>query len=244
MRQKMLVVSAHYGDFIWGCGGSIAKYAGENHEVNVIVLSSGIGSEIKTTGPQSEHSEKALKEKSWRRCEKAAQILGVSNMEYWDMEETPLRMDSEKLELLATRIRQLRPDFILTHDKEQDRLNQDHTSTANALRTSYTIASGAGAYCMGHPVAPRQTPMFGFEPLLHDYTRFTPNLYIDISAFISKKELAMEAFDFNQLITAAYTTKAIERALEYKYWTGAEECDYAEAFSMWGAVCMHGGFVW
>ncbi|PWM21249.1 MAG: PIG-L domain-containing protein, partial [Oscillospiraceae bacterium] len=37
MAEKMMVVAAHMGDFVWRCGGSIAKYAQEGNEVLVLV---------------------------------------------------------------------------------------------------------------------------------------------------------------------------------------------------------------
>jgi hypothetical protein len=35
MSQKMMVVAAHMGDFIWQCGGAIAKYADCGHEIQI-----------------------------------------------------------------------------------------------------------------------------------------------------------------------------------------------------------------
>lgn len=43
--EKMLVVAAHIGDYLWRCGGSIAKYVAEGTEVKVIILSDGLRGE-------------------------------------------------------------------------------------------------------------------------------------------------------------------------------------------------------
>ena len=199
-KQKMLVVCAHVGDFIWRSGGSIAKYAREGHEVTVIALTYG--------------------------------IRGESNG-YWK------RGGSS-----ADECREIRPDFILTHDKEPDPYNMDHNLASDALRTAYTIASGAGAVCNGLPVAPRQTPMFGFEPHMTEISSFTPGIYIDITDVFEQKKQAMACCTTQANMSAHYIRKAEIRASECANRGGVSGCRYAEAFSTWGAVCMHGHFVW
>ena len=243
-KQKMLVVCAHVGDFIWRSGGSIAKYAREGHEVTVIALTYGIRGESNGYWKRGGSSADECREIRRREGEEAARILGVSRIEFWDYQDYPLSMTDERIERLACKIREIRPDFILTHDKEPDPYNMDHNLASDALRTAYTIASGAGAVCNGLPVAPRQTPMFGFEPHMTEISSFTPGIYIDITDVFEQKKQAMACCTTQANMSAHYIRKAEIRASECANRGGVAGCRYAEAFSTWGAVCMHGHFVW
>lgn len=243
-KQKMLVVCAHAGDFVRCGGGAIAKYAGEGHEVYVIALSDGIRGEADAYWKQGGGSVEECRHIRRWEAEEAARVLGVKSLEFCGYQDHPLSMDAARIEQLACRIRAIRPDFIITHDKEADPLHPDHNLASDALRTAYTIASGAGAFCNGLPVAPRQTPMFGFEPHMTEISAFKPGLYIDISAVAALKWEAMACFKTQTPMAARYRRKAETRADECAGRPGAPDCRYAEAFSTWGAVCMHGHFVW
>lgn len=41
ISDKILVVSAHAMDYLWRCGGTIARYAGEGCQVKVVDLTYG-----------------------------------------------------------------------------------------------------------------------------------------------------------------------------------------------------------
>ena len=45
MAERMMVIAAHIGDFVWRCGGAIAKNIQEGNAVRLVVLSDGIRGE-------------------------------------------------------------------------------------------------------------------------------------------------------------------------------------------------------
>lgn len=45
MKQRILVIAGHVGDFVWRSGGTIAKAVREGHEVHLIVLTLGLRGE-------------------------------------------------------------------------------------------------------------------------------------------------------------------------------------------------------
>ena len=45
--MKYLVIAAHPDDEVLGCGGSIAKWTNNGHEVNLLIMSEGITSRDK-----------------------------------------------------------------------------------------------------------------------------------------------------------------------------------------------------
>ena len=244
MAQKMLVVAAHVGDFVWRSGGSIAKYVNNGHEVHVIVLSYGLRGESKDYWKSSgaNYADGVITRR--KEGEEAARILGVTSIQFCEYEDYPLEMYKERLEDLAREMRRIRPDFIVTHDKEIDVFNPDHNLTSQSVSKAYNIASGAGAYCDGFPVSPRQTPMFGFEPHNTEICNFSPQIYIDITSEMEKKNEAMAVCKSQKGMPPHYVRKAEVRAAQCAVRGNRSDCKYAEAFSSYGPIAAHGYFVW
>lgn len=244
MDEKMLVVSAHVGDFVWRSAGTIAKYVKKGAQVDVIVLTYGARGE--SAAFYKDHGGTLEECKKVRRAEgeRAAEVLGVHSIQFCDYEDFPLNMDRPRLEWLAEQFRLIRPDFILTHDRGKDRVNPDHTKTAEAVMKAYSIASAYGAPCNGAPVAPRQTPMFGFEPMSPEACDYKPDIYIDITEEWEQKLAAMKCLETQKASMDAYVQKAILRASYCSGRGGRKNCKYAESFSMYGPVYAYDAFVW
>jgi len=50
---------------------------------------------------------------------RAAQLLGAASIEFYEYDDYVMEMDRQRLERLAKKFREFRPDFIVTHDKER-----------------------------------------------------------------------------------------------------------------------------
>lgn len=244
MKKTMLVIAAHMGDFVWRSGGSIAKYAQEGHDVYVIVMSYGARGESKDYWKTPNANLEDCKKTRRREGEAAARILGVKQIIFYEYEDYPLSMDVARYERLATDIRRIRPDFILTHDREDDVFNPDHNLVSRSVMQAYQIASGAGAFCEGEPVSPRQTPMFGFEPHNTEICNFKPWIYIDITEYFEKKAEAMAVCQSQKGMAVHYKRKAELRAAQCAGRGNNAGCKYAEAFSSYGPIAAYGYFVW
>ena len=125
----MLVISAHPGDLLWRCSGSVAKHTKNGGEVQVIILTYGTGgeaNELMKTGMDIE-TAKSMRNKDTTR---AAEILGVKNIEFWDMQDYPLDINRDYIKKMAAYLRNYQPDFMLTHH-DKDTLNPDHGSVLN-----------------------------------------------------------------------------------------------------------------
>ena len=44
MKKNILVVAAHPDDEILGCGGTLAKYSSQGHNINILFLTNGVSS--------------------------------------------------------------------------------------------------------------------------------------------------------------------------------------------------------
>jgi len=213
MNQKMLVISAHVGDFVWRSGGTLAKYAEAGAEIKLIVLSYGMRGEAnaywKKEGADLEEG------KAIRHAEgaKAVEILGISDMEVLDFEDYPLELDFARMELLAKKIREFAPDTILTHDRERDIYNGDHTLIGEKVYHICAIASAKGAALEGTSPVPRPA-VYGFEPHVSEICHFQPRLYVDITGVMEKKKKAMEAYSTQKEMYAAYLNRGRLRGMQ------------------------------
>lgn len=242
MAERMLVAAAHLGDFLWRCGGSIAKYLAEGSEVKVVLLSDGLRGEAndywKREGANEEEARRVRRDEAQR----AAAMLGLTGLEFWGLPDYPMELGRPEVERLAHVIREFRPTFLVTHDT-YDAFNPDHNLVSAAVRQAYAAASGAG-FRDGLPVSPRQTPIFGFEPHTTEISNFRPQVYVDVSEVFEKKRAAMKVFASQPHMYAAYVRKAETRAAEARSRGGRSGCQYAEAFSAFQPAAATGRFVW
>lgn len=233
MGEKMLIVSAHAGDFLWRAGGTIAKHISEGTEVHLLILTYGIRGEANDLWKSDNMTFENAKQIRHSEVKMAAKTLGVDNIYFWDYEDYPFEINLIKQERLATLIRKIRPDFILTHDKNHDAYNPDHGVISDYVWRATIVASAAGAEAEGFEVGNRYVPIFGFEPHYSEVSNFKPGIYIDITDFINLKIDAMDCFNSQTYMKEQYMHRAVHRARDVVGRTGNKNCKYAEAFSIW-----------
>ena len=146
--KKVLVVSAHAADYVWRAGGTIAKYIKHGAQVHVVVLSFGVRGESNDLWKKEGATYESVKEERFGETKQAAQILGIENIEFWDLPDYPMGptlQQDETRERMIRKIRQVQPDIIITHDKNgEDILNPDHNNVAQFVFACSTIACTAG----------------------------------------------------------------------------------------------------
>jgi len=241
--SKMLVVSAHPGDLLWRCSGAVAKHVKQGGVVDVVVVTYGTGGEANEVMKQPGMTVEECKAQRKRDTEKAAQILGVRSIEFFDYEDYPFEASREQHLRLAKKIRQLEPDLILTHH-EYDYCNPDHGSLLKYVIVSCEIAGGYGIEIEGtKPGAGGRTPIFCFEPHASEINGFRPNLFVDISDVIETKKAAMACFEGKKHLAQRYIYRALVRADNARSF-GNSECQYAEAYQALYPVAQEGYFVY
>ncbi len=221
MTQKMLVISAHPGDFVWRSAGTVAKYVNDGWQVRIICLTYGARGEsaafYKNTGGDYE----ACCETRRAEAENAAEKLGAEIC-FCGYEDFCLEMDPERIRKLAEDMKAFEPDIILTHDTGKDRVNPDHTAAGKAVLTAYELAVGSGM---------KQVPVFGFEPLNPELCGYKADVYIDVTDAWEQKIQAMECLATQKKSRPAYEEKAVYRASYASGRGGNKSCRYAETFS-------------
>lgn len=225
----MLVVSAHAGDFVWRAGGTIAKYIQNGAEVDVVVLSFGIRGESNDLWKIENQTEENVKKIRFEESSKAAEILGVKNIEYWDFEDYPIEITRERIDRLTQKIRETRPDIIITHDKK-DIINPDHDKVRDYVFQCSVMSNSAGVLTSGFPVT-KQMKIFGFEPHQTELSDYKPGTIIDITESYDKKIEAMKCFKAQSHLIEYYTQRAFMRGNHARRLSGVKDYKYAESFA-------------
>lgn len=231
--KKMLVVSAHAADYVWRSGGTIAKYIEYGAEVHVVVLSFGIRGESNDLWKKEGATYDKVKEERLGETSKAAEILGIKHIEFWDLPDYPMEpaFTEHVRNRMIRKIREVRPDIILTHDKNgEDVLNPDHNAVA-AFVFACSIQSNSRGYVLEGTQCTKQMRLFGFEPHQTELSRFVPGSFVDISEVYEQKVEAMQCFKAQSHLIQYYTERAHLRGNHLRRISGNQNYRYGESFS-------------
>ncbi len=109
--KTILAVAAHADDLDFGCAGSIAVWAKQGAHIHYLILTDGSkGSEDTTI------SEKKLAKLRQKEQRMAAKVLGVKDVSFGGFTDGELINSPEVRYPIVKKIRQLKPDIIVTTD--------------------------------------------------------------------------------------------------------------------------------
>jgi 4-oxalomesaconate hydratase len=206
-----LVVSAHSADFVWRAGGAIALHGGRGAAMTVVCLSYGERGESAKLWRQAGMTLDKVKAERRKEAEAAARILGVADIEFWNLGDYPIALDEAALLRLVDLYRKIRPAFILTHSR-RDIYNRDHELVTEFAQHARIIAQAhghkPGEKVLGAP------PVFLFEPHQPEQCGWTPNVLLDISPVWDKKRAAIECMAGQEHLWEYYTRVALQRGAQ------------------------------
>lgn len=231
--KKVLVVSAHAADYVWRSGGTIAKYIKGGADVHVVVLSFGIRGESNDLWKKEGATYESVKAERFAETTKAAEILGITNIEFWDLPDYPMApaLTEEVRERMIRKMRQVQPDIIITHDKNgSDILNPDHNNVAQFV-FECSIQSNSNGYRIEGTKTTKQMRLFGFEPHQTELSKYVPGTLIDISEVYEQKVAAMQCFKAQKHLINYYTERAHLRGNHLRRISGNNTYQYGESFS-------------
>lgn len=227
--SRMLVVSAHAADYVWRSGGTIAKYVAQGAHVEVVVLSFGVRGESNDLWKQEGATYDSVKEIRKQETIAAAKELGVEHIEFWDLPDYPLVLTHEHEERLLKKIREVRPDIIISHDKN-DILNPDHDAVSAMVWRCSVMSNSAGVEVPGLKVT-KQMKIYGFEPHQTEISGYVPGTFIDITQGYEQKIAAMNCFKAQKHLIEYYTQRAFMRGNHARRLSGNQNYRYAESFA-------------
>lgn len=228
-KGKLLVVSSHALDYLWRAGGTIHHYVRLGWQVRIITLTFGERGESDALWQSDpEMTEALVKAQRRKDSMKAAEMLGVSDIRFFDWGDYPLVIDSERLMQLTKEIKSFAPDIILTQFSK-DLINFDHSETAEAVFKAVRYACVAGIFPQLPPIKTPQ--IFMYEPSHTEFFGFNPDVYLDITEEMDVKRQAMHAAAGSQShLVGPYELRATYRGRNARYYSSDKAIRNAEAF--------------
>jgi len=178
--MTILVIATHPDDEVLGCGGVIARYGDQGHQVHVLVVTRGIPELF--SPKQIEETRQEL-----RRAHKVLEVSGVTFLDF----PAP-RLDvvpgNELADAIARVIRQLRPQIVyIPHWGD---IHGDHRATYRASLVATRPVNGSSVRRVLCYECLSETE-WG-SPGTHE--AFVPTVFVDISKSLNRKLEAMACY--------------------------------------------------
>ena len=172
--MRILAVGAHPDDLEILCGGTLARYAEEDHSVTMAVLTNG-----NVGHPDIDLDEMARIRR--KEFEKAADIIGAKTI-WMDVDDELSVIDLPARLAMVDVLREAAPDVVLTHSDRD--YHVDHRNTSQLVFEAAPLA------CV-HNIK-RSLPQTDKQPLIYHFDTlgavgFVPTEYVDITKSIETK---------------------------------------------------------
>ncbi|MDE6055904.1 MAG: PIG-L family deacetylase [Lachnospiraceae bacterium] len=167
--MKILAVGAHLDDIELACGGTLAKAIAHGHDVKMIVMSKSGYSNY--DGKVIRTEENAITE-----GRRAAEMLGVNDIEILDYDTKDIPYHSQVIEALDERIQKYKPEIVFTHW-----IFDTHQAHEGVAKSTITAARRHNNVYMYEPIYPAGRSYMGFRP----------QMYVDIGGFEEQKLKAL-----------------------------------------------------
>ena len=226
--MKTLVIAAHPDDEVLGCGGTIARLAGEGHEIHILILGEGITSRHDSRDREAADDLLALH----ACCREAGQTLGARDVVIGDLPDN--RFDSVPLlrivKQIEAAVERIRPETVYTQHGGD--LNIDHKLVHRATLTATRPTAGFPVKSVyAYEVASATEWSFQeFSPV------FRPNVFVDISRTLDLKIRAMELYASELRPFPHPRSPEALRAAAVR-WGSVAGLPAAEAFELIRSVC-------
>jgi len=217
--SNILVVAAHPDDEVIGCGGTIKKLKEEGHNIFIMILGEGI------TSRKQESDKKRIAQEIMELKDnsiKANKILGSEAVFFRNFPDN--KFDSVPLLEIVQCIEEVKdkiqPAIVFTHFKHD--LNIDHRITYQAVLTAT------------RPMKDETVKeIYSFEVLSSTEwafpTRFSPNVFYDISNTINDKLIALSNYD-SELRDSSHPRSPSAIWNNARLWGQKMGVEYAEVF--------------
>ncbi len=171
MEKKfhLVVVGAHCGDAEIQAGAIAHKYAKAGHEVTFLHLTAG------EKGNPPHISVEDYRKQKIEESEKVAKILGAKSITL-DYKDAELKFDDEIITHVATILRKLKPNVVITH--WQNSIHSDHVLCQRIVQAAQLKTGLSGFELDGLP--PHYYGIYHSENW-EDMEGYVPDVFIDVS---------------------------------------------------------------
>lgn len=225
--ERILVVSAHALDFLWRCGGTIAKYSRAGCPVKVIDLTSGARGESNRLWEKNpDMEERRAAELREQEAAGAAERLGAE-IQFFRWPDHMLEVTSQRVCALAGEMMDWQPTIVLTHFTS-DPMNPDHPAAAELTISALRCAQTRGVFPGREPC--RSPKLYLFEPAYPETVGYVPDVYLDITETMELKMEAMSAGGTQRVLAGAYDKRNGYRGHLAAKLSGNSGIQFAETF--------------
>ena len=209
MSQRILVLTAHPGDFVWRAGGAIALATSREQRVLIGCMSFGERGESASLWRKG-YTLDEVKAHRRAEAEKAATILGAE-IRFYDAGDYPLVETPQLLHTLIDLYREVQPSVVLTH-AAADPYNGDHATAHTIALKARVLAQAPGVEGPGEGIG--APPVFCFEPHQPEQCGFMPDVLLDVTEAWERKREAMEVLAAQKHLWTYYTDLGKRRGLQ------------------------------
>jgi N-acetylglucosamine malate deacetylase 1 len=176
VKLDVLAIGAHPDDVELGCGGTLARLAGEGRQVGILHLTRG------------ERGTRGTPEERLAEAERAAAALGAADLAFLDCGDGGLRRGEAEEDALIEVLRAWRPELVLG-PAPRDR-HPDHPRAHQLVEAAcfYSGLANRGGRGSGAPHRPAAV----FCYMQHD--PFEPSFVVDVTASWQRKLAALAAY--------------------------------------------------
>lgn len=224
-KQKVLIITAHPDDAELMFGGTINKYVRKGNKVDILIVTNG-----ENWNRAGIVDSKQVKEIRQKESKKAMEILKVNSVSFLDMKDG-LVDSNELIPVLISQIRELNPNFILTHSQSEG--HPDHKEVSISVKRVCNQS--------GEP-APVINPFWDCkEKPVSDFKGLFTHHFVNDSITSSTRYISLEENDVKKKIKAVLyhesqftdREKITDRILTEAHFNGISSgVDYAEVFEL------------
>jgi N-acetylglucosamine malate deacetylase 1 len=211
-------------------GATIARLVHEGHEVDTLFFTDGVHSRYDTLSAAGLEDAGLARGRRTQAMAAAASVLGhrVSGLPSRIFPDNA--MDTlgvlAATQVVERKLVHVEPDVVWTHWPGD--LNVDHRLVAQATLTACRPLPGSHVQAVYAFETPSSTE-WAFGAFGGPTAAFAPNLFMDITGYLSKKEAAMRCYD--EEVREPPHPRAIKSVLgRAAYWGSVCGCAAAEAF--------------
>lgn len=174
--MNVLAIGCHPDDLEIGCGGTLAKYSMQGHNVIMCHVANG----------DKGHAEilpEELKKIRREEARNAGRVIGAAEVISLDVPDLEVNSHDEKIvRKVVDVIRHAKPDIIITHSP--DDYMKDHLEV-NKLVFDASFSSSIPHMFTNNPCYSKIPPVYYMDTVAG--VNFLPTEYVDISGTIDKK---------------------------------------------------------
>eukprot|EP01105_Mastigella_eilhardi_P023160 TRINITY_DN5796_c0_g1_i1.p1 TRINITY_DN5796_c0_g1~~TRINITY_DN5796_c0_g1_i1.p1 ORF type:complete len:575 (+),score=143.66 TRINITY_DN5796_c0_g1_i1:49-1773(+) len=141
-RLHVLVIGAHIGDAEISGGLVATKYARAGHRVTMLHMTAG-----EKGNPKMD--DQVYRKQRIQEAQAAASIMGAEQCIVLDYKDGELQAEQATYDVLCAKIRELKPDVILTHWRGS--FHRDHRATYQSVMEGAFLAALPGIKTSGQP---------------------------------------------------------------------------------------------